>query len=413
MVLHRFILCSFRRRFLSPYCCQGDNTIINNIREFVIIKDDCFPENIKKTLKIITTCSGRDYSTRAKKYIQSVILPYNLNSCSVRHFSSVNDFLSEYAASWTIWGWSGILLNSLHRDGIIPLWACMSLMNITVRTSLIPLVIKGAHTSSRFGSVAPEVGFLVTIFQNDLKNLKEKNTNMIEKVSLFQINWKSLRKIYKLHQINPLDILKSPLMQVPVFWYFSIDIRKILNGGDPELAQKLTESGFLWVKDLTIPDPFYGLPVISGLLLYINVEMAIGKKNLSGERASKSSVAIALKDFFQSLAIFMPCFMSNSPSGVQIYLATSFAFTLIQGLALRNDSCRKFFGLPSMDTKPLEPKIAKGFIELKKKEKKAKKKRGHDNIKGKGILVPGWEVSFTGKHRESTINIEGKERNMK
>merc|ERR1712232_80547 len=102
---------------------------------------------------------------------------------------------------------------------------------------------------------------------------------------------------------------------------------------------------------------------------------AIGKNNLSGERASKSSVAIALKDFFQSLAIFMPCFMSNSPSGVQIYLATSFVFTLIQGLALRDDTCRKFFGLPSMNIKPLEPKIAKGFIKLKRKEKEAIKKR--------------------------------------
>merc|ERR1712032_266285 len=168
-------------------------------------------------------------------------------------------------------------------------------------------------------------------------------------------------------------------------------------------AQKLTESKFLWITDLTIPDHFYGLPIISGLLLYINVEMAIGKRNLSGELASKSSIAIILKDFFQSLAIFMPCFMSNTPSGVQIYLTTSFIFTMIQGLALRNKSCRKFLGLPSIDKKPLEPKIAKDFIELKKQEKEAMKIRGHDDVKGKGLLAPEWEASFIGKQRESTI----------
>jgi hypothetical protein len=47
-------------------------------------------------------------------------------------------------------------------------------------------------------------------------------------------------------------------MQIPVFWYFSIDIRKIINGADPELAQALTDSGFLWVTDLCEPDPYHG-----------------------------------------------------------------------------------------------------------------------------------------------------------
>lgn len=93
---------------------------------------------------------------------------------------------------------------------------------------------------------------------------------------------------------------KAPLLQLPVFWYFSVDIRKIINGADPELAQNLTEGGLLWVRDLTEPDPWYGLPILGGLLLYMNVEVALGKQILSGEATSKANVAKALKDFFQS-----------------------------------------------------------------------------------------------------------------
>lgn len=89
-------------------------------------------------------------------------------------------------------------------------------------------------------------------------------------------------------------------MQLPVFWYFSVDLRKIINGADPELAQKLTEGGFLWVPDLTEPDPWYGLPILGGVLLYMNVEVALGKRILSGETTSKANVAKNLKDFFQS-----------------------------------------------------------------------------------------------------------------
>ena len=83
-------------------------------------------------------------------------------------------------------------------------------------------------------------------------------------------------------------------MQIPVFWYFAIDIRKIINGSDPALAQQLVDSSFLWITDLTEPDPWYGLPIITGLLLYWNVETAVGKKALSGETSSQSRMALFL-----------------------------------------------------------------------------------------------------------------------
>jgi hypothetical protein len=124
--------------------------------------------------------------------------------------------------------------------------------------------------------------------------------------------WQSLKGVYKLHNVNPFSILKSPLMQIPVFWYFSVDIRKIVNGGDPELAQELTENGLLWVTDLTEPDPWYGLPILAGMFLYLNVEVAVGKQSLSGETASKSNLARYMKDGFQSKYLFLEQDMKGS-----------------------------------------------------------------------------------------------------
>jgi hypothetical protein len=172
-------------------------------------------------------------------------------------------------------------------------------------------------------------------------------------------------------------------MQIPVFWYFSVDIRKLINGGDPALAQELTESGFFWVTDLTEPDPWFGLPILSGLLLYLNVEVAVGKQSLSGETTSKSNLARYLKDGFQSLAVLMPCFMSQSPAGVQIYLLTSFTFTLFQGAALRNDSFRDLVGLPLKGAPPPEGKYVKEFIQLHKLERQTF-----------GVLAPTAHSSF-------------------
>lgn len=220
-------------------------------------------------------------------------------------------------------------------------------------------------------------------------------------------NLSTLGGIYKLHKINPFSVFLSPLLQLPIFLYVSVDLRKIVNGLDPLLAQQLVESSVAWVPDLTEPDPWFGLPILAGLMMYSNIEVAIGKRSLSGQAASKSDSAVLLKDVFQSFAVFMPCFTSQLPSGVQIYLVTSFIFTIGQSAALRTESFRRMVGLPSMLAPPPEAKYAKQMVELKQMEQKAREIRGDGPVLGKGVLAAGLEASFPGTYRKSTIQVEG------
>ena len=209
----------------------------------------------------------------------------------------------------TLYGLSGLLLTTFHTQLHLPYWACISLTSIVVRTSIVPLVVQGAKTQLNFGKVAPEVQYLISMFQNDFKKLKlssgaagggDTMQNKANQLTLVKYTLQTLRGVFRLHKVNLLDMFKSPLLQIPIFWYFSIDIRKIIHGSDPQLAQQLVESSFLWIPDLTEPDPWYGLPILTGMLLYLNVEMAMGRKALSGEASSRSNMGIMMKDFFQS-----------------------------------------------------------------------------------------------------------------
>jgi membrane protein insertase Oxa1/YidC/SpoIIIJ len=309
--------------------------------------------------------------------------------------------------NFSIWGGSGFLLKTLHADGVVPYWACFALINLLLRATLFPLVIYGAHTSTRFAKVVPEVQFLLSLFQNDMNKMREEKAPWVKKAMLMRTNMSSLGGIYKLHKINPFSVFLSPLLQIPLFWYVSVDLRKIVNGLDPLLAQQLVESSIAWVPDLTEPDPWFGLPIIAGLVMYANVEVAVGRRNLSGPTAAKSDTAVLLKDVFQSLAVFMPCFTSQMPGGVQIYLITSFAFTFVQSAALRTESFRQMVGLPSMLAPPPEAKYAQTFINLKKLEQKAREIRGDGPVLGKGVLALDFEASFPGEYRKSTIKGSG------
>ena len=189
--------------------------------------------------------------------------------------------------------------------------------------------------------------------------------------------------------------------------------RKILNGLDPTLAQELVDTEIGWIKDLTEPDPFIGLPILAGLIMYMNIEIAVGKKSLVGPAAAKADSGNLLKDIFQTGAIFMPCFTSQLPSGIQMYIVTSFVFTIGQSLILRNNHIRtNYLGLPSTLTPPPDPIYAKEYIRLKQIEEKARKIRGDKPLLGIGILANGYECTFPGTNRPSTIMTEKKKKLM-
>jgi len=288
---------------------------------------------------------------------------------------------------------------------------------------MIPVAIQGAKTSVKFGAISPEVQYLVTSFTNDMKNLRVRRMWSQEgsfvdrqvagaQTQVISATLGSLRGLFKLNGVNLLNLFKSPALQIPFFWYFALDLRKIIEGSDPALAQQLVESSFFWLTDLTEPDPWYGLPIFTGALLYFNVEMAVGKKSLSGETSSQSNIAKFLKDAFQTLAIFMPCFMAQQPSGVQLYLATSMIFTLLQSNALRNDAVRQSIGLPPIHAKPRgidDSEYLKDFMTKMAERQSAKAKGGF--VLGEGVSVMGSQISVPtfGKKRKSSIVVEKSE----
>jgi len=326
----------------------------------------------------------------------------------------------DFITNATIWGGTGLLLVNFHTHLHLPYWACISLTNICIRSAMLPIAINGAKTSVKFGKISPEVQYVLSNFTSGMKTLKIANMfsqegsfksqqTMRGQMEVLTKSLSTLRGLFRLNKVNLFDVFKSPLLQIPFFMYFASDLRKIIEGSDPQLAQQLVESSFFWITDLSDPDPYYGLPIATGALLYLNVETAIGKRSLSGEASSKSNMAKILKDAFQTLAIFMPCFMAQQSSGVQLYLATSMVFTLIQSNAMRNDSVRHAIGLPPMGAKAKtmdEGEYVKDFL-AKMSERQAAKAQGGFAL-GEGVFILGSNISIPqrGKKRKSSIVVE-------
>ena len=116
--------------------------------------------------------------------------------------------LPEMFQNFSIWGGSGYVLKTIHMNGTIPYWACISITNITIRTALLPLVVQGAKTSIKFASVAPEIQFLMTLFQKEMITLKEGGASAEHRRKHVLMNLSTVRRIYKIHGIHPFAVFK-------------------------------------------------------------------------------------------------------------------------------------------------------------------------------------------------------------
>jgi membrane protein insertase Oxa1/YidC/SpoIIIJ len=341
-----------------------------------------------------------------------------------QHYSSQHDHQRRHMSILpdAIWGGAGYMISTFHSSPLSPpYWACMSLCAITVRTALIPVVLQGARTSAKFASVAPEVQFLMSLFQQDRHLLmQDKSLPLAEKpMRNRQLNFaflRNMRSLYKKNNVNPLGIFTAPLLQIPIFFYFAADLRGIINGkGDLDLANALQDSGITvgaweWIPDLTEADPYFVLPIATGALLYLNIELATGKSSLSGETASQANFVKLFRDFFGSVSVLFPCFLATSPAAVQLYLLTSFTFTLGQSVALRNDSVRQLVNLPSLNAQPPPPMLAQKFQNMAQKTRESNERvaKGEQEAGlGKGVLSPFLQTAAPGSlpNQKSTIDI--------
>ena len=169
------------------------------------------------------------------------------------------------------------------------------LLTIVIKLILAPLTQKQVQSMKGMADLQPK-----------MKAIQDKYKDNPQKAQ------QEIMKMYKELGINPLAGCLPLLIQMP----FLIAIFYALQGYpyDPQYAQ------FLWLPNLSDPDPIYVLPVLSALSTYIM------SKQTSASGGNNQQAKI--------MNIFMPLFIGyislNFASGLVIYWVVSNLFQLAQ-----------------------------------------------------------------------------------
>jgi YidC/Oxa1 family membrane protein insertase len=170
-----------------------------------------------------------------------------------------------------------------------------------IRICLLPLTIKQTRSQVKMQEVQPRVKEIQTKYKSDPKKSQEE-----------------VMKLYKETGSNPISGCLPLIIQLPIIWalFYVFNNLTAINGVD-----------FLWIKDLSKPDPFYILPILSTVTTYISSRLMTPKgDSAQAKQTSTMNTAMAVVFGFMSIT-FKSC--------IVLYWVTQNLFQIGQTIVMK------------------------------------------------------------------------------
>jgi len=168
------------------------------------------------------------------------------------------------------------------------------LFTILVKLILFPLSYKGLMSMQKLKDLAPK-----------MKELREKYGKDPAKMN------QQMMELYKKHGANPMGGCLPMLLQIPIFFAL---YRVLLNADELQGAPWI-----LWIKDLSVQDPYFVLPILMGITMYI--QQKITPNTMTDPTQQK---------IFQWLPVIMTFFFLTFPAGLVLYWLVNNILTIAQ-----------------------------------------------------------------------------------
>jgi len=160
------------------------------------------------------------------------------------------------------WGTSSIsqwFIEHIHIWGDLPWWASIVGTGLLLRTVLLPAMFAASDVSARVHNVKP----ITNPLQEDSRRAMQQGDQLTFQQKRAEIN--------EIHRQHGVKMWKNavPMLQVP----FGFGIYRVTNGMASLPLPGLTEESFFWIKDLTVADPMYILPMVTAGALYLTLKV--------------------------------------------------------------------------------------------------------------------------------------------
>jgi YidC/Oxa1 family membrane protein insertase len=184
-----------------------------------------------------------------------------------------------------------VSIKFIHR--YVPNWGfAIIILTFLIKIVFFPLTYSSTKSMARMQELQPKIKALRARYKKAKQDINQRRAMNEE-----------MMKLYKEHGINPAGGCLPMLIQIPVFWGF---FRMLV------VAMEFRHSPFiLWIKDLSVHDPYYVTPILMGATQFISQKMT----PTSADPAQARMMLI--------MPVVMTVFFMNFQSGLVLYWLTN------------------------------------------------------------------------------------------
>jgi YidC/Oxa1 family membrane protein insertase len=175
----------------------------------------------------------------------------------------------------------------MHDHLSLPYGLVLVFFGILVRVLLWPLNQKAMRANLQLQGVQPLMKEIQDKYKSDPQRMQQE-----------------MFKLYKEHSVNPLGGCWPMLLPMPVLFALFFVFQNTI---------ELRGASFLWLPDLSRPDPFYIIPLIMGLSMF-----GLSKMGQMGMEPNPQ-----MKMMLYVMPVMMTFLFLNFASGLNLYYAVS------------------------------------------------------------------------------------------
>lgn len=323
------MLANHLKTSVRRFACNASNTVTSNK---MIASSQCLA-NVYSNSSSSNSSSRHSYRSRrcfsdvptppsdsTGSINNSIIEGISNNVDTVINTIAVTPQLSSTSPSHIVMS----IMDSVSTMAGVPYWEAIVMVTLGLRLILLPVAIKTAQAGARLAVARPEIQKISDVMKLD-PNQSDPKIAM-----KYQLEMKA---VFSKYQVNPIQTLIMPLLQLPIFISFFIGLQS-MGIYFPEYAT----GGDYWFVDLSAADATYAFPIINSISFLIMGE--IGSGDVQSEHKN------IMKNVLRGVGVLMIPLTLSIPQGVHVYWVANNTLSIVQGLALKNQGVKDYFNIP-------------------------------------------------------------------
>lgn len=175
------------------------------------------------------------------------------------------------------------------------------ILTILLRFLMWPLTRKSYTSMIAMQKMQPEMLRIQKLYGNDKARLQME-----------------MMKLYQTHKTSPMSGCLPMLLQIPIFFAL---YKALL------ISVQMRSASFLWIKDLAAMDPYFILPILMGLTMWLQQYLQGTKKP---ENQDKNDPAAQTQKVMKWMPAIFTVMFAWMPAGLVLYWTVSNIFGIVQ-----------------------------------------------------------------------------------